>query len=68
MTEESSWFQQGDKKKDLSGVQIDLLIKQSDRVIDICEMKFSSVEYTIDEKIDMNLRNKAEVFRNGTGC
>ena len=34
----------------------------------ICEMKFSSAEYTIDKKIDMNLRNKAEAFRIATGC
>ena len=68
LTEESSWFQRGDKKKGIKGTQIDLLIERSDKVIDICEMKFSSAEYTIDEKIDMNLRNKAEAFRIATGC
>jgi hypothetical protein len=31
-------------------------------------MKFSSAEYTIDKKTDMNLRNKAETFRTATGC
>lgn len=68
LTEESSWFQRGDKKKSISGAQIDLLIERSDRVIDICEMKFSSAEYVIDEEADLNFRNKAEVFRNSTGC
>lgn len=68
LTEESSWFQRGDKKKGVRGAQIDLLIERSDKVIDICEMKFSNAEYLIDEKMDMNLRNKAEVFRNATGC
>ena len=68
LTEESSWFQRGDKKKGISGAQIDLLIERSDKVIDICEMKFSSAEYTIDKKTDMNLRNKAETFRTATGC
>lgn len=68
LTEESSWFQRGDKKKGISGAQIDLLIDRSDKVIDICEMKFSSAEYTIDEKTNINLRNKAEAFRTATGC
>lgn len=57
-----------DCRLQVSGAQIDLLIERSDKVIDICEMKFSSAEYTIDEKTDMNLRNKAEVFRTATGC
>ena len=45
-----------------------MLIDRADGVINICEMKFSSAEYTIDKKTDMNLRNKAETFRTATGC
>ena len=41
LTEESSWFVRGDRKKGIKGAQIDLLISRSDKVVSICEIKFS---------------------------
>lgn len=59
----SSWFCKGDRSTERKGTQIDLLIDRRDRVISICEMKYSINEYTIDADYDANLRNKMEIFR-----
>ncbi len=45
------------------GAQIDLLIDRSDKVINLCEIKYSGASYTIDKKYMENLRNKAALFR-----
>lgn len=63
--ETSAWFSKGDADAK-KGAQIDLLIDRRDRVINICEMKFSINEYVIDKAYDENLRNKIEAFRNET--
>lgn len=64
LSEVSSWIKQGDGKE--KGAQIDLLIKRRDRVINICECKFSTGEYEIDKEYDINLRNKIASFVQGT--
>ena len=65
ISEESSWFTRGDEFE--QGAQIDLLIERKDRVINICEMKFSNDVFAIDKDYDAELRNKITVFRNATG-
>ena len=52
----------------MDGAQIDLLIDRRDRVINICEMKFSVNEFIIDKDYDEKLRNKIETFRRQTDC
>lgn len=64
LSEESSWYVRGDEK--VQGAQIDLLISRRDRVTNICEIKFSTGEYTIDKDYDLKLRNKIEAFRAAT--
>ena len=49
------------------GAQIDLVIERGDNVINLCEMKYASSEYTIDKEYDKNLRNKRSAFLNETG-
>ena len=49
------------------GTQIDLLIDRRDQVIDLCEMKFSTKEYSITNDYDERLRNRKETFRAVTG-
>ena len=44
------------------GAQIDLVIDRSDNTINLCEMKFSVGNYSIDKKYEMNLRNKLVRF------
>ena len=53
--------------EDEPGAQIDLLIDRRDHVIDLCEIKHSENEYTIDKECDLSLRTKREVFRKHTG-
>ena len=48
------------------GAQIDLLIDRKDASINLCEMKFSEGEFTIDAEYAKKLRQKREVFKNGT--
>lgn len=53
-------------RKQKPGAQIDLLIDRKDDIINICEIKYSDSEYTIDEAYSKELVNKMEVFRNET--
>ena len=63
---ESSMWRYKPKKKSEQGVQIDLLIDRQDLCINICEMKFSTTEFTIDKKYASELENKLNVFRRET--
>ena len=67
LSQESVWYTKGDPELGTEGAQIDLLIERRDRVINLCEMKFSVNEYVIDKAYDMVLRNKLETFRRMTG-
>lgn len=62
----SAWFPKAPDSNE-RGAQIDLLIDRRDRIINICEMKFSINEFTIDKEYDEKLRNKIEAFRAETG-
>lgn len=45
------------------GAQIHLVIKRSDGHVNLCEMKFHSSEVNIDQKENLKLRNRKDVFR-----
>lgn len=45
VTNESSWVIEGDDEN--AGMQIDLLIDRDDRVVDVCEIKFSRSDYVV---------------------
>jgi AAA+ ATPase superfamily predicted ATPase len=53
------------KSKD-SGVQIDLVLDRSDRILNLFEMKFSVDAFTIDKKYADELSKKVSVFREQT--
>lgn len=65
LTTESVWYKKADEYTD--GAQIDLVIDRQDKVISLCEIKFSVNEYIIDKEYDMKLRNKIGIFRQATG-
>ena len=46
----------------VNGAQIDLLIERADRVVNICEIKYSRDEFVIDKEYDRKLRNKVGTF------
>lgn len=66
LSKESVWYTRGDEELGIPGAQIDLLIERRDRVINLCEMKFSINEYVIDKAYDASLRNKVDSFRRMT--
>ncbi len=58
MTKEYSWR----SKKTNPGSQIDLIIQRKDMVINICEIKYSTGEYSITREYERDLRNKIQSF------
>ena len=65
-TEVSAWFDQADKKKAVRGSQIDLIIERADRIIHLCEMKFSQSEYRITADYEEKLRTRMALFKEKT--
>jgi len=61
-TEVSTWR----SKKVSGGAQIDLIFDRQDRVMNICEIKFSETPYTITKAYAENLQNKLAVFKEET--
>jgi len=57
-TSSSSWRSRNSE----SGAQIDLVIDRNDRIINLCEMKYATGEFTITKEINDNLRKKRSVF------
>jgi len=59
-TSVSSWHHRG--TEEMPGAQIDLLIRRADRIINMCEMKFSKYPYVITKEYAMKMRNKMASF------
>ncbi len=57
-SEASSWSGGTDSES----AQIDMVIDRADRVINLCEIKYSSDEFRIDKSYDKDLRRKVNVF------
>ena len=62
LTQVSSWR----SKTATPGAQIDLVLDRDDRVINLCEMKFSSSEFAIDKAYNARLREKEAAFMTET--
>ena len=69
LSEEYAWSARDNKESspEDNGAQIDLLIDRRDRVINVCEIKFSINEFEIDKTYDRILRNKIETYRKSSG-
>ena len=65
-TNVSSWFDQADRKKATRGSQIDLIIERADRIIHLCEMKFSQGEFRITADYEEKLRSRMALFKEKT--
>lgn len=63
-TEVSSWRFAGDQYT--AGAQIDMLITRRDKVINLCEMKYSAYDYEITPKYNKELRERCSTFRSVT--
>lgn len=49
------------------GAQIDMLIDRADRVVNVCEMKFTQGQFSIDKDYDEKIRNKIAAVTELTG-
>ena len=51
---------------DETGAQIAMVIDRRDKVINLCEIKFSGNEFEIDKDYDLQLKNKVVAFKEDT--
>lgn len=58
---ESIWHQKGNDE--MHGAQIDLVIERADKIINVCEMKFSDLPFAIDNTYYKKLQNKLVSFQ-----
>lgn len=61
-TEYYSWRSKSTEER----AQIDLLIERADRIINLCEVKYSTTPYLIDKSEDLKFRMRQAVFVNQT--
>lgn len=61
-TSVSTWRSYPDPKKNLPGAQIDMIIERADRMIHLCEMKFSQKAYNISADYEKKLRDRMWLF------
>lgn len=45
-----------------NGAQIDLLIERADRIINLCEIKYSTAEYRMTKEENLKMRNRQDDF------
>lgn len=55
-TTQSAWCKKGNENE--SGTQIDLIIRRRDNIVNLCEAKFYSGEFTVTKEYDLKIRNK----------
>ena len=60
----SSFYKKGTATEE--GTQIDLLVDRNDHIINLCEIKFYNVEYTVTKDYAQKLREKIRVFQEVT--
>lgn len=60
------WYYSPPKNSPDQGAQIDLLIDRKDASVNLCEMKFSESDFTVDAGYAKKLRQKKDVFQNVT--
>ena len=51
-----------EKRDMIEGAQIDMLIDRADRVVNICEIKFTNADFIIDKSYAKKIRNKIQLF------
>lgn len=60
-TRQSSLIIRGDGQR--TGTQVDLVLERADRIVNLCEMKFSAAEFMVEKDYDITLRNRIERVR-----
>ncbi|MCQ2307521.1 MAG: ATP-binding protein [Bacteroidales bacterium] len=67
-TNMSSWRKAAGKGNGDAGSQIDLIFDRSDRMVNLCEMKFSRNMFVINRDYEEKLRERMELFKQSTRC
>ena len=49
------------------GTQVDMVLDRDDRIVNICEIKYSSTQYVITKMYDRKLQEKVQAFLQETG-
>lgn len=66
-TSVNTWKCKADENKQLPGAQIDMIIERADRIIHLCEIKFSEQEFYISNEYENKLRTRMGTFKEKTG-
>lgn len=66
LSDECSWQCAQDSDRGIYGSQIDLVIDRNDRVINLCEMKYSELDQVITKDYDRKLKEKVSDFKKVT--
>lgn len=66
LTENFVWQCRSDPDNGIFGSQIDMLLVRKDQVINLCEIKYSTDDYSISKQTDESLRHKINDFVNIT--
>lgn len=66
-TDISTWRCPSDSETGESGFQIDMIIERGDRIIHLCEMKFSEGVYNITADYENKLRDRRNKFKMASG-
>jgi hypothetical protein len=66
-TEISTWQVLPNETDSTQGAQIDMIIERADRIIHLCEMKFSQDVYHITKEYDKHIRERVGLFKYVTG-
>ena len=61
-TSASTWMSDGDAASGLPGTQVDMVIDRADRIIHLCEMKFSEGSFNITSEYEKKLRERRDLF------
>lgn len=59
----STWKCNANPENEIEGAQIDMIIERSDRVIHLCEIKFSEQEFNINNDYETRLRKRMGIFK-----
>ena len=58
-SEESVWSSPGNEELEISAAQVDLLIERRDRIICLCEIKYSAEAFVIDRPLTLPCATKS---------
>ncbi len=66
-TSVSTWrYQPKPEEPERKGAQVDLVIERADRIIHLCEMKFSQKKFTLTKEYEERLRDRLGLFQEVT--